>query len=77
MGDLRPDQTSHRQPGKPAQKAARTGARAAAPASGAPGVPAGVRTALGQLREAAAAHDDELPAPGLPRAADPGAVGPG
>lgn len=65
MGDLRPDQTKHRRPNQ------------AAPASGAPGVPAGVRTALGQLREAAAAHDDELPAPGLPRAADPGAAGPG
>lgn len=78
MGDLRPDETSHRQPGKPAQKAARTGGKgAAAPASRAPGVPSGVRTALGQLREAAAAHDDELPAPGLPRAAEPRCRRPG
>ena len=55
MGELHPDQTKRRRPSQ------------AASASGAPGVPAGVRTALGKLRDAAAAHDDELPEPRLPR----------
>jgi hypothetical protein len=55
MGDLRPDQVKRRPPSQPA------------PAGAAPGVPAGVSTALGRLRDAAAAHDDELPEPRLPR----------
>ena len=64
MGDLRPDQTSGRRPGPEATSAGRgNGPRAAATASGAPGAPPAVRAALGKLRDAAAAHDEELPSP--------------
>jgi hypothetical protein len=59
MGDLHPDQAKRRRPNQ------------AAPAGGAPG---GVRTALGKLRDAAAAHDDELPEP-APAPGPPGSPG--
>ncbi|MGH3400807.1 MAG: hypothetical protein ACRDPO_39605 [Streptosporangiaceae bacterium] len=68
MGDLRPDQTSVRRPGRKATRAAQgRGLRTAATASGAPEAPPAVRAALGKLRDAAAAHDEELRAPRPPR----------
>jgi hypothetical protein len=55
MGDLRPDQTSGRRPARKAPAA--------------PEAPPAVRAALGKLRDAAAAHDEELRVrpPGPPR----------
>jgi hypothetical protein len=53
MGDLRPDQTSGRRPAKKAPAA--------------PEAPPAVRAALGKLRDAAAAHDEQLAAPRPPR----------
>lgn len=64
MGDLSPDQTSGRRPGRKARRAGQDhGPRAGATASGAPEAPPAVRAALGKLRDAAAAHDEELRAP--------------
>jgi hypothetical protein len=68
MGDLRPDQTSGRRPGRKSTTAGQGGRpRASTTASEAPEAPPAVRAALGKLRDAAAAHDEELPAPRPPR----------
>jgi hypothetical protein len=64
MSDLHPGQASRRRPGQTGQGG---GSGAADPAGGA-GASAAVRAALGQLRDAAAAHDEELPAPQPPSA---------
>lgn len=66
MRERRPDPGRSGRKGKTAGGPARAGARAA-PAGGPPGASSGLRTALGRLRDAAAAHDGELPVPHLPQ----------
>jgi hypothetical protein len=66
MRDQRQDQASCRRPGKTGRDSGGSGAQGRSDA--APGVPPAVRTALATLRDAAAAHDDKLPAPQLPAA---------
>ncbi|HEX3491005.1 MAG TPA: hypothetical protein VHU92_16785 [Streptosporangiaceae bacterium] len=63
MGNQRPGQTSSRRPRKTGPDGDDSGATGRT--GGAPAVPPAVRTALARLRDAAAAHDDELPADDL------------
>lgn len=55
-----------RRPGQTTAGAGHGGSGSAAPAAEVPDAPPAVRAALRKLRDAAAAHDDELPAPGRP-----------
>lgn len=64
MGDQRQDQASGRRPGQAGRDGGGSGAKGRS--GGAPGAPPAVRTALARLRDAAAAHDGELPPPQLP-----------
>jgi hypothetical protein len=65
MSDRR-SQAGCRRPGQTTARAGRSGPGPAAPAAEVPGAPPAVRAALTRLRDAAAAHDDELPEPGPP-----------
>jgi len=60
----RHSQAGCRRPGQTTAGAGRSGQGPAVPAAEAPDAPPAVRAALTKLRDAAAAHDDDLPAPG-------------
>jgi len=69
MRDRRPAETSRRRQAPPATRAGHSGRSGpAVPARGGQDAPTGVLAALRRLREAAAAHDDDLPGPPLPPA---------